>query len=265
MNSPIVTLTTDWGTSDFFVGKFKGKLFSQLPDVRIVDITHEIPAFNKKSAYFVVKSACMDYPEGTIHIIDVNSSDTADTPTVVVKYKGQFFICVDDGLPCALFGKEVEDAVVVDKVYWDSDFSTFSALDYFCKVAVMLAKGTPLSEIGYPVEEFSKWLPIERVDQADGVLLYVSYIDIYGNADLSMKYSDFVQLLAGRGFKMQVHDFELRKICSGYGSLGNGNSLMLTVSSSGYLQLAVNEGSAAQMFGLRVDELVRVTFFSSDK
>jgi hypothetical protein len=89
MQSPIVTLTTDWGDRDFFAGKVKGKLYSYIPGVRVVDITHNIEPFQFMKAIFVVKNACLDFPKGTIHIIDINSSETAQMPFVVVEYKEQ--------------------------------------------------------------------------------------------------------------------------------------------------------------------------------
>ena len=85
-----MTLTTDWGDRDFFVGKVKGKLYSYIPDVRVVDITHNIEPFMSTKAIFVIKNACLDFPKGTIHIIDVNSSETAEQPFVVVEYREQF-------------------------------------------------------------------------------------------------------------------------------------------------------------------------------
>lgn len=262
--SPIITLTTDWGWRDFFVGKFKGKLLSMLPDARIVDITHEIDSFNLKSAYFVARNACLDYPEGTIHIIDVNSTDTAQTPTVVVKCKGQYYICTDNGLPGTLFSGLDYEAVVVDKVYWDSSFYTFAAYDYFCKVVVMLSQGASLEDIGYKADELLSLKPWNMVVKDDVAYVYVAYFDTYGNADLAITYEEFEKLRAGRKFTMKVREQELTQVSKGYAERlvdsSSKSKLMLTVSSSGYLQLAIYGQSVEQLFGLNVDDRIDIKF-----
>lgn len=268
MNSPIVTLTTDWGLNDFFVGKFKGRLYSMLPDVRIVDISHEIPPFDLKAAYFVVKNACLEYPEGTIHIIDVNSSDTQDSPSVVVKYKGQFFICTDNGLPMALFGGQEKEMVVIDRVFWDSNFFTFTAYDYFCKVAAMIVKGATMQEVGYAVEESEmKQMFVWSTNvKDDGLTAYVAYIDNYGNVDLNLSYEEFEMYRKGRPFEMSVHDAKLTEVSKGYekrdASSRRLDKLTLTVSSAGCLQLAIYGQSTEQLFGLKINENIEIKFLS---
>lgn len=264
MELPIITLTTDWGNRDFFVGKFKGKLLSLIPDARIVDITHEIEAFDIRAAYFVVKSACLDFPPNTIHIIDVNTTDSLETPSIVVRCKDQYFICVDNGLPDAVFGQLPWEAVVVDKVFWDSNYYTFTALDYFLKVAAMLAKGAELSEIGPAVESLHKMVPYSTIVSGNTATVYVAYVDSYGNADLNITFEEFERLRAGRKFEMQVHDLKLSTISHDYSggsrNAGYRSSLLLTVSSSGHLQLALPSKSAEQLICLSVDEDIVITF-----
>ena len=92
----IVTLTTDWGYSDYYIGVVKGRLYSTIEDVNVVDITHNIRKYDLLAAAFVVKNACLEYPEGTIHIIDVDSYETVkkegedrDRSFIAVKYRGQ--------------------------------------------------------------------------------------------------------------------------------------------------------------------------------
>ena len=156
MISPIVTLTTDWGYSDFFAGAVKGRLYTDIPNVRVVDITHGIDPFSLRKAIFVVKNGCLSFPPGTIHIIDVCSSQTKEHPFVVVSYAQQYYICTDNGLPHAVFEDQYDKAVVIDGIRWDSDFYTFAARDLFCKVAAMIAADTPIEQLGLPVESFFK-------------------------------------------------------------------------------------------------------------
>ncbi|MBR4803585.1 MAG: SAM-dependent chlorinase/fluorinase, partial [Bacteroidales bacterium] len=89
----LVTLTTDWGTSDFFAGMVKGRLYSLIPDVQVVDITHDIESYNLVKAAFILKNSCFNFPEGTIHIIDVDTYENKDCPYLVVECEKQYYIC----------------------------------------------------------------------------------------------------------------------------------------------------------------------------
>ncbi len=260
MDSPIVTLTTDWGDRDFFAGKVKGKLYTHIPGVRVVDITHNIDPFISLKAIFVVKNACLDFPPGTIHIIDVNSSETAEQPFVVVEYHGQYFICIDNGVPGAIFGREATQTVLID-VPRETDFFTFAAADLFCKVAVMLAQGAPLSDIGSPHDLDIK-TPMVPDFSAERVKIPVIYNDSYGNAYLDITYERFEQIRAGRPFTMFARELSLNKISHSYSDVRSGE-LLLTVASTRNLQVAVREGSAQMLVGL--DYLRAVEFIFKNK
>ena len=265
MGSTIVTLTTDWGYSDFFAGSVKGKLYSTIPGVQVVDITHGIPPYQLNRATFVVKHGCLGFPPGTIHIIDVCSSQSKDHPFVVVEHNGQYFICTDNGLPAAIFGYEGVNAVIIDGVSQDSDYYTFAARDLFCKVAAMLAQGAPLSSLGFPTDTLLRKTSFSTTCHDNDIKVHVIYIDSYGNCNLNITLDEFEQFRQGRKFEMQVHEVRLNKISHTYIETDSKNpfrsSLLLTVSSTGHLQLALTNGNASQMFNLQYHETVVVKFF----
>ena len=177
MDSPIVTLTTDWGHSDYFVGMAKGRLYSDIPNVRVVDITHGLEPFQLSRAIFVTRYACMGFPEGTIHIIDATASNDK-RPYIVVHHKGQYFICVDNGLPCALFGEDASHAVAIDVSRFEKGASqTFAAYDILCPVAAMLASGVALSDIGTPLDGFLPYMPIRPIFRNDVLKIYPNDVD----------------------------------------------------------------------------------------
>lgn len=248
MDSPIVTLTTDWGDRDFFAGRVKGRLMSSIPGVRLVDITHGIDPYQVTKAIFVVKNACLDFPAGTIHIIDVNSTETSKNPFVVVEFRGQYYICTDNGLPYAVFGDEVTKAVMID-VSQESSFFTFAAYELFCKVAAMIANGAQLSDIGPEVDELNKFTPYRPVEQNGRLKLAVTYVDSYGNAYLNITYDEFERVRNGRAFELKVRETPINSISTSYLDV-DPKKVLLTVSSLGYLQVAVSLGSAEQLFGM---------------
>ena len=265
MDSPIVTLTTDWGYQDFFAGMVKGWLYTHIPNVRVVDITHGLEPFQLGKAIFVVEHACMGFPAGTIHIIDATSRYD-NNPFIVVEHNGQYYICMDNGLPCALFGSGADHAVTVTAVGYDEkDFSTFAAYDIYCRVAAMLADGATMAEIGSPLEAFCPYTPNNPVSVNDKLRVYVAYIDDYGNATLNITYEEFEKIRAGRKFELWVRENSLTEVVKRYSDAkvaGNDRgALLLTVSATGYLQIAMRLYSAQQYFGLRVHESLTIRFY----
>ncbi len=260
----IVTLTTDWGYRDFFAGKVKGKLYSYIPGVEVVDITHGIEPYRLYDAIFVVRHSCLDFPPGTIHIIDVCSSQTAQSPFVVVRYRDQYYICTDNGLPYIVFGADASEAVIIDNINQEGSFYTFAASDLFCKVASMIAHGAALADLGIPVDAFMHITPFNNLPLPDGIKTYIAYIDAYGNANLNISYEEFENLRRGRQFKMWVQEQILTEVVPSYiNARASGNSraaLLLTVSSTGLLQIAIREGSAADLMNLRPQESINIRF-----
>lgn len=263
MEQPIITLTTDWGTRDFFVGMVKGRLLSLIPGARIVDITHEISHFDQNNAAFVVKHACLGFPKGTIHIIDVNAVENKDEAFVVVRSKGQYFICTDNGMPAAVFGTDYEKAVQLN-VFQDSDFFTFAAYNLFCKVAQRLAEGEPLESLGCELQELKQMTPLVPLEGPAKVLAHIAYVDSYGNADLDLTYQRFDELRAGRQFTLIVKNVDgeaTSAVRKSYDEVTERHpSIILTMSATGCLQLALRRESAARLLGLQVSDNVEIVF-----
>lgn len=262
MESPIVTLTTDWGTKDFFSGMVKGRLYSLISGVRVVDITHNIDPYNLVHAAFVVKNGCMEFPKGTIHIIDVNTVETRENGFIIVVYKGQYFICTDNGLPSLVFEDKWESVTLIN-AYQDSSFYTFAAYNLFCKIAMLLAADTDLVEIGERVDALKPCSGVSYVENKDSLLAYVMYIDNYGNVYLNVKYSEFNKIRKGRAFELRIGKYKVTEVLLSYADTqqnGPLKQLVLTVSATGYLQLALNQASAQQLLGMKVREPITIVF-----
>lgn len=262
MKTPIVTLTTDWGSQGFFAGMVKGALYSMIEGVQVVDIAHHVDPFSMVSATFVVKYACMGFPEGTIHIIDVASNHTPEHPFVVVKARGQYYICCDNGLPAMAFGDEIEDvssiAVKENRVY------NFAAYTLFASVAARLAAGATMRDIGPRHDNLLRRSMVPWMPQGDEYRIYVMYVDSYGNAYLGMTYREFEELRQGRRFIMYVREQEVDEIMLSYyqqhAESNPRRKLRLTVSATGLLELAIKESSFTQLLGLQVGSSVRLRF-----
>lgn len=275
MESPIVTLTTDWGYRDYFAGMVKGRLYSTIPNVRVVDITHGLEPFLLARSIHVVRYACMGFPAGTVHIIDTTAPHNDSNPFIVVEHNSQYYICMDNGLPCAVFGGDASRAVIVAaEAYAATDSHTFAAYDIYCPLAEILARGGRLEDIGSPLEKFCPYtpnLPVYAKDKdhlpqygKDALKLSVAYIDDYGNATLNITYKEFERIRAERPFEMLIRENSLTEVVPNYSfakKAGNGRgALLLTVSATGHLQLAMRLYSAQQYFGLREQDSITVLF-----
>lgn len=267
MDTPIVTLTTDWGDHGFFAGMVKGVLYSRIEGVRVVDIDHGIKSFNTIQATFIVRHACPTFPEGTIHIIDVASTPTPRHPFVVLSAKRQYYICCDNGLPTAALGTSIDEAY--ELVLPEGGFYNFAAYDLFAPVAAAIAAGTPIHELGPLRTQLTPmfqptFIPIE---QGVSYQIFVHHIDSYGNLYLGMTYDEFVRLAAGRSFTMQVRDKYIRELRNTYqpqkfDDSGAGD-LCLTVSATGLLEVALCGKSFMSLVGfdeIKLGEGVMLTF-----
>lgn len=258
MKTPIVTLTTDWGNQSFFAGMVKGALYSAVEGVQVVDITHQVDPFSVMSATFVVKHACLEFPVGTVHIIDV----ATQPPFLAVKVRGQYFLCCDNGVTATAFGDEIEDAAVIPAT---EDMSLgFVAHTLFVPVAQRLLAGADLGDIGRRPESLMRRNMVGWIASGDEYRVFIHYIDGYGNAYLGMTYREFEELRRGRQFEMTVREQRINEVMNSYFQQHATNDprrkLRLTVSATGLLELAVKESSFVQLIGLRTNDAVILKF-----
>ena len=109
----LITLTTDFGTKDHFVGAVKGAIYSEFPDMKIVDISHEISPFNITQTAYILKNAYKSFPEGTVHIIGVDSEINKENKHIALKIDNHYFICADNGV-ISLIASDIKPEKIVE-------------------------------------------------------------------------------------------------------------------------------------------------------
>ena len=154
----VITLTTDWKQKDFYLASIKGKLLGICPDIKIVDLSHEVPPFNTAQAAFIVKNSYRHFPKGSIHIIGVNSNTGKRNRYLAILMDGQYFITYDNGIYGLLFRDEPAEAVEIKPP--KQVYSSFPELDVFIDAACKLVKKGKLNLLGPVVSDFSKTLPL---------------------------------------------------------------------------------------------------------
>ncbi|WP_432410984.1 SAM hydrolase/SAM-dependent halogenase family protein [Rasiella sp. SM2506] len=274
---PIITLTTDFGEKDHFVGAVKGAIYSELADTKIVDISHSISPFHSTEAAYIIQNAYKSFPPGTIHIIGIDSELNPENQHIAVKLDGHYFICANNGI-ISMLASEINPEKIVEINIHDRIISNFPVLDVFVKVACHLARGGTLDVIGKSIAEIKELVGIKPVvNREDSQIIgNVIYIDNYGNVVSNISKVLFEEIGKGRPFKITARRAHFSEIYSQYSDAINfdipkerreedGKKLAIW-NSSGYLELAIYKsnpmtvGSASSLFGLQFRDAVSVNF-----
>jgi S-adenosyl-L-methionine hydrolase (adenosine-forming) len=254
----IITLTSDWGLKDHYAGAVKGAILRLLPGAQIVDISHNIPAFDLNQAAFIVRNFYRNFPEGTIHILAVNAEAAIETPHTLVYHNGHYFIGADNGIFSLLFDDKPTRIIELD-IIQDSDYFTFPSRDVFVKVACHIASGKPIEALGHPKDKILQKMAFQPVIQGDMIKGKVIYIDNYENAFVNITETLFNSIVKNHRFAItfRTANYSINEISKSYKDVSPGVMLAL-FSTNGYLEIAIREGKAGSLLGLKMDQLVTV-------
>jgi S-adenosyl-L-methionine hydrolase (adenosine-forming) len=252
---PIITLLSDWGLTDHYVASVKGAILSRVPGAVIVDISHQIRLFDIKHASFVMRNAWRSFPEGTIHIIGVDSIESDKHPHVIVKSEGHYFIGADTGL-ISIILDETPEAIIAIGVNQDSGYFTFPARDRFVKVAAMLIQGTKMEDLGEAIPALNPKTLLQPAFDGKTIFGRVIHIDNYENAFVNIT-ETYARECMGKNQYRIVCKKDSFPLVKAYDDVREGQHCAL-YASNGYLQLAVNRGKAASLQGIAVDNEVLV-------
>ena len=255
----IITLTSDWGSKDHYIGAVKGAILSKMPDTNIVDITHSIASFEIEQAAFVVRNCYTYYPKGTVHIIAINTEESEIHPHTVIEHEGQYFIGTDNGIFSMIFD-EKPDKIFELNIPQDSDFYTFSTRDRFVKAAIHLASGNKVEELGTPKDGLIEKILLHPVIDHNLLKGHVIHIDNYQNLITNIKKPLFMDMRKERKFGIFFRTYEINKISESYSDVPIGEILAL-FGSNGHLEIAINQGNASGLLGMNTKDAIRIEFF----
>jgi S-adenosyl-L-methionine hydrolase (adenosine-forming) len=252
----IITLTSDWGLRDPYIGSVKGAILRQHPEAIIVDISHSIEPFNLNQAAFIIRNTYRSFPQGTIHILGLNEEASIETPHTLVIHEGQFFIGADNGIFSLIFDEKPEQILEID-VMQDSDYYTFPSRDVFAKVACHIAQGKPYGELGHPKKSVMEKISFRPVTDSQSIRGNVIYIDHYQNAYTNITEKHFREVVKNRKFAISFITYRIEQIRKSYLDVPPGEILAL-FTTGGYLQIAMREGNASGLLGLKLGSPVMV-------
>lgn len=257
---PIITLTTDWKSNDYYVGAVKGKLLSLYSDAVIIDISHQVAPFNTTQAAFILKNSFLHFPQQSIHIMDVNSEASATIQHIAVLYRGHFFIGANNGGFGLIFNNEIEKIVRIDAFAGDK-CRTFPSLYVFAPAAALLASGGKIEELGEALTVINRQTPmLATIDEAS-ITGSVVYIDSYQNVITNISKDLFDRIGRGRNFEIlvQSNHYKIRSINNTYNETSSGE-LLAIFNSANLLEIAINRGNVAELLNLSINSNVRVKF-----
>ena len=250
INMAIITLTTDLGHKDFYQSALKGSILSILPDVKMIDITHEIPSFNIARTAFILKNAYPYFPKNSVHLIGINSLFHEGSHYLAMKYKEHYFVGSDNGIFSLLLDGDKPQQLVELNIIQDLRYLHFPLVDILCKAACHLATGGTLLDIGLPIENTIERAAIQPKIESNNITGYVIYVDRFGNVITNISKKLFNSVQKGRNFKLHFKRHEyIDKLSWNYNEVPDGEKLCL-FGVSDYLEIAINKGNASQLLGL---------------
>jgi S-adenosylmethionine hydrolase len=273
----IITLTTDFGEKDHFAGAIKGAIYSQLSEVRIVDISHSVSPFNILEAAYIILNAYSSFPKGTIHIIGIDSELSPENKHIAMMLDDHYFICANNGIMSMICAEIAPEKIVEINIH-DKIETSFSVLDVFVKVACHIARGGTLEIIGKVINSIKPIKNLEPFvnDEKNQIIGTIIYIDNYGNVVTNIKKRFFETVQKTRAFEILARNHKFNKIYKKYSDIvdfsqeeskrnDEGKGLVV-FNSSGYLEIAVYKsncdtvGSASTLMGLKTMDTVTVNF-----
>jgi len=272
----IITLTTDFGLKDHFVGALKGKIISAYPDATIIDISHDIDVFNVSEASYIISAAYSSFPQGTVHLIGVDAELALHKRHLAMQWDNHYFICADNGILSMLTHKIVPQKVVEINIH-DRLPENSTEMDVFVTVSTHLARGGQLSVIGKEIAEIKEINELQPVVAADSNSIkgYIAYIDHFGNCVTNIPKKLVKEVAKGRDFDLTFSTKTIKSVRTNYSDFKidkrfslrdyEGDKLAI-FNEAGFLEIAIYRsnpstvGTAKSLLGLKFRDVVNVVF-----
>ena len=249
---PVVTLSTDIGQSDYVVGAIKGQLLKAVPSVSLIDITHQLLAGNYLHAAYVCTNAFTFYPAGTFHFVIINLFEKSPDHLLLARFKEQFIVCPDNGILTMITGQKPDDIISIKIIKKDlAGVLNFS--ETFAEVLVAIENGVAWQKTGTVITDIEEKYPFRSTVGPDWIDSQIIFIDQFENVVINLTKNEFEEHRKGRKFRIVLparNDDGIMRISENYASVEQGERLAW-FNSAGYLELAVNKGNLAGLFGLK--------------
>lgn len=264
MARALITLTTDFGHSDHFVGTMKGVILGLNPEADIIDICHEVRSYDVLDGAFTISQAYRHFPPRTIHLVVVDPGVGTQRRPILVITDRHFFLSPDNGVLSLVYAREEHQVrhVTADHYFLNPVSNTFHGRDVFAPVAGWLSRGVESSKFGEFITDYVRFnAPKPKVLNEKLIKGVVLKVDKFGNVITNFTPDDLPQLFKENPppFKIVAGKSEITRLNLAYSQSAPGD-VFAVVGSAGYLELATNRGSAARILGVDKGADVGVVF-----
>ena len=251
MSDPIITLTTDFGTSDHLVGSMKGVILNINPAARIVDVNHGVAPFDILDGALSIANTYRYFPPRTIHVIVVDPGVGTQRRPLLVSGEKQYFIAPDNGVLSMVFAREscTVRHITSEHYFLNPISPTFHGRDIFAPTAAWLSKAFQTEAFGEEITDFVRFTMPKAKPSGQSIKGVVLRVDAFGNLMTNLTTEDVPATMAASGeIKLAVNGKEVTKIVQTFG-LGAPGEPVALFGSAGFLEIAVNRGNAARTLG----------------
>lgn len=272
----IITLTTDYGLKDHFVGAMKGKIYKEYKEAIVVDISHEIDPFNISETSYIIQAAYSSFPKNTVHIIGVDLERNRETQHIAMQWNEHYFIAADNGILSILTQKKNPEKVVTIDIQ-NRLLPDASDMDVFITIACHLAKGGLLNVLGKEISAIKEVTELHPTVSSDKKRIQgaIIYIDNYGNAVANISKKIIAETAYGRSYSLHFKNKTIKTIYSRYSDVAqienydikNYEGKQLAIfNDAGLVEIALfksnpeKTGSAHSLLGLNYRDSVTIEF-----
>jgi hypothetical protein len=247
---PLLTLTSDIGQQDYLVGAVKAQLLQVNPEFDIIDISHQIPPFNYPQAAYICRSAIRNFPPFTYHLILVNLFEDKPDRLLLAYHKDQYFLCADNGLLTMIL-EEKPELVIGIPLEKRAVKNTIHCATMMGKTVNQLVNGESIKNIGDPDIKYNEKNHLRPLLDNNWIEGQIIFIDNFENVIVNITREQFEEQRKGRSFRIVFkRDEMIDRLSESYADVNEGEKLAL-FNSAGYLEIAINKGNAAGLFGLK--------------
>jgi S-adenosylmethionine hydrolase len=263
---PVITLLTDFGTADYFVGAVKGAILTINPDAGIIDITHEIPPLDVECAAFTLLASCSAFPEGTIHVAVVDPGVGSERRSILIRTRHLYFIGPDNGIfsyACDRSDKTALEVFHLDNPrYFRQPVSkTFHGRDVFAPVAAALSNGVNPDELGTRITDYIRLPSITpQVSRNGEISARIIHIDRFGNCVTNLTPAELTAEMIAAGVKLRINGSTVKSFKDFFTERpGKRDQPFGIWGSAGFLEIAVANKSAAKLLKAKRGDAVTVS------
>ncbi len=261
---PVLTMLTDWGLRDHYVGSFKGKILGIVPQVQIIDISHDVEKHNILHAAYMLRNSYLNFPDGSIHFIGLNgssaqSSRQKQSPMLGVEYAGHLFIGRDSGIFSLIFGQESPSKIY--KLLPDEISDRFELKSGIINILAALLQGENLDIFGEKQESVQQIFLPQAAFDSNGIKAAIIFTDSFGNLMTNVRKDEFEMARMGRSVNILLRRsfYRLNRINNSYEDAASGE-MVAFFNEDGYLEIALNQANAASLLGIKVLDSIRIEF-----